>query len=551
MPNELNIILAQLNFHVGDIEGNCKKILENIELAKSRYAADCIVFTELALTGYPPEDLIFRTKIKDRVEKSVSKILLASMDITVIVGTPWIERDKRYNAALVMQDQKMIARYYKKTLPNYGEFDEQRYFTAGMETCVFTLCGVSVGLAICEDVWVMGPVSECREAGAELIISINASPYHESKQTERNDVVSQQVSKNHIPLFYVNQVGGQDELVFDGRSFVMDTNKDITLKASLCKEELLLVNYDISRQAFNSQKSVSNAPHKLEVIYQVLQLGLKDYVNKNGFAGGLVGLSGGIDSALVLALAVDALGADRVHAVMMPSPYTSDMSLQDAEQLSKNLGVKYSVIEIKPIMESFDNALKELFADTVRDTTEENIQARIRGMLLMALSNKFGYMVISTGNKSEMAVGYATLYGDMAGGFAPLKDVPKTRVFELSKYRNTVTSVIPQRIIDRPPSAELAPDQVDEDSLPPYETLDQILELFIEHDASRDEICSKGFDEQIVSNIIKMVFQNEYKRRQAPPGVKITKRAFGKDRRYPITSGVLKYLSEVNCSSRS
>jgi NAD+ synthase (glutamine-hydrolysing) len=551
VSNDLNIILAQLNFHVGDIEGNCKKILENVALAKSMYAADCIAFTELALTGYPPEDLIFRAKIKDRIEKSISKILQASKDITVIVGTPWIENGSRFNAALVMRDQKIIAKYYKKILPNYGEFDEQRYFTAGTETCVFNLCGVSIGLTICEDVWVNGPVSQCRDSGAELVISINASPFHQYKHKERIDVVWKQVSGNHLPILYVNQVGGQDELVFDGYSFVMDVDKTIIVEASLCEEELLLVAYDEDRQVLAGKRPVSHKPDRLEVIYQVLLLGLKDYVNKNGFAGGLVGLSGGIDSALVLALAVDALGADRVHAVMMPSPYTSTMSLQDAELLAKNLGVKYSVIEIEPIMESFASALKELFADKARDSTEENIQARIRGMLLMALSNKFGYMVISTGNKSEMAVGYATLYGDMAGGFAPLKDVPKTMVFELSRYRNSIASVIPQRIIDRPPSAELAPDQIDEDSLPPYDVLDRILELFIEHDASRDEICSKGFDEQTVSRVIKMVFQNEYKRRQAPPGVKITKRAFGKDRRYPITSGVLKYLSDINYSSRS
>jgi NAD+ synthase (glutamine-hydrolysing) len=544
VPKDLKIILAQLNFHVGDIEGNCKKILENIECAKSKFAADCIVFTELALTGYPPEDLIFRTKIKDRIEKSISDIQNAARDIVVIVGTPWFDGDQRFNAALVLQDQRIIANYYKKTLPNYGEFDEQRYFTAGKDTCVFMLSGVRVGLAICEDVWVDGPVEQCRQAGAELVISLNASPFHEYKQKERVGVVSAQASKNQLPILYVNQMGGQDELVFDGGSFVMDANKNIISKAALCEEELLFVYYDASRHEPVKQKPLADTPDGLEVIYRVLQRGLKDYVNKNGFRGGLIGLSGGIDSALALTLAVDALGADRVHAVMMPSPYTSDMSLQDAEQLSRNLGVEYSVIEIKSIMDAFTSALKDLFADKDQDTTEENIQARIRGMLLMALSNKFGYMVISTGNKSEMAVGYATLYGDMAGGFAPLKDVPKTKVFELSSFRNTLANVIPQRIIDRPPSAELAPDQIDEDSLPPYEILDQILELFIERDASRDEICQRGFDEQTVSKVIKMVFQNEYKRRQAPPGIKITKRAFGKDRRYPITSGVLKYLTE-------
>ncbi|MEM7303984.1 MAG: NAD+ synthase [Pseudomonadota bacterium] len=544
MSSDLKIILAQLNFHVGDIEGNCKKILENIECAKSEYAADCIVFTELALIGYPPEDLIFRTKIKERIEKSLGYIQNAAKGIVVIVGTPWVEDELRFNAALVMQDQLIIARYYKNILPNYSEFDEERYFSSGDETCVFKLNDTSIGLAICEDVWDFGPVAQAKQAGAELVISINASPFHEKKQVERIKAVSKQVAENQLPILYVNQVGGQDELVFDGSSFVMDQQQKVVLKASLCEEDLLPVNYETDQRRFTSCQNLSPEADSLEVIYRVLTLGLKDYVDKNRFKGGLIGLSGGIDSALALTLAVDALGADRVQAVMMPSQYTSQMSLEDAEQLAKNLGVKYTVIEITSIMNSFASALESLFEETSQDTTEENIQARIRGMLLMALSNKFGYMVISTGNKSEMAVGYATLYGDMAGGFAPLKDVPKTRVFELSRYRNEREFVIPQRIIDRPPSAELAPDQIDEDSLPPYEMLDQILELFIENDASRDDIFKQGFDEETVSKVIKMVFQNEYKRRQAPPGIKITQRAFGKDRRYPITSGVLNYLKE-------
>ncbi|MEM8844963.1 MAG: NAD+ synthase [Pseudomonadota bacterium] len=544
MSASLKIILAQLNYCVGDIEGNSKKIIENIELAKSEYHADCIVFTELALIGYPPEDLIFRAKINERIKKCVRRIQDVTKNIIVVIGTPWIDQNEIYNAALVLRDEQIVARYYKKILPNYSVFDEERYFSSGTETCLFEIDGVNFGLTICEDVWDSEPVKQCKQSGADLIISINASPFHEHKQNERIQVVTQQVIDNHLPVFYVNQVGGQDELVFDGGSFVVDNQQKLIAEAAICEEELLLIEYVSGLKKFSANNMLAKNHNENDAVYRVLQLGLKDYVNKNGFKGGLIGLSGGIDSALALTLAVDALGADHVHAVMMPTQFTSDMSLEDAQLLANNLGVKYSVIEIESIMNSFKDALEEMFQGTKRDTTEENIQARIRGTLLMAISNKFGYMVISTGNKSEMAVGYATLYGDMAGGFAPLKDVPKMKVFELSKYRNTLSDVIPQRIIERPPSAELSLNQIDEDSLPPYEILDQILELFIEQDSSRDEITARGFDEDIVSRVIEMVFRNEYKRRQAPPGVKITKRAFGKDRRYPITSGVLSYLNK-------
>ena len=377
-----------------------------------------------------------------------------------------------------------------------------------------------------------------------MIININASPYHIDKDHERVTTVAQRVAENQLAILYLNQVGGQDELVFDGSSFAMDNNKQIVARAKSCQEDVMTVDFDHERNNLRSAKSDLSTTTPLQLNYNVLQLALADYVNKNGFQGGLVGLSGGIDSALVLALAVDALGAERVHAVMMPSRYTSEMSLEDARQLASNVGVEYSVIEIEPLMQSFDHTLDSLFAGQQKDSTEENIQARIRGVLLMALSNKFGHMVISTGNKSEMAVGYSTLYGDMAGGFAPLKDVPKMLVYQLANYRNTLAPVIPQRIIDRPPSAELAPDQLDQDSLPPYDQLDEILAMFIEQEASREEIMAQGFAEETVSRVINMVFRNEYKRRQAPPGVKITKRAFGKDRRYPITSGALKYLNE-------
>ena len=540
----IKIALAQLNFLVGDIEGNCQKMLHILQQVKHAAAVDCVVFSELAIIGYPPEDLLFRPSISRRITVAMDKIQAASKGLTVVVGAPSYQDGKIYNAACVMQDQVLIAQYHKNILPNYNVFDEKRYFHAGTKPCVFTLKGCCIGLSVCEDIWNPQPIAAAKQAGAQLIININASPYHIEKDHERVSTVAQRVAENQLAILYLNQVGGQDELVFDGSSFAMDKNKQIVARAKSCQEDVMTVDFDHERNNLRSAKSDLSTTTPLQLNYNVLQLALADYVNKNGFQGGLVGLSGGIDSALVLALAVDALGAERVHAVMMPSRYTSEMSLEDARQLASNVGVEYSVIEIEPLMQSFDHTLDSLFAGQQKDSTEENIQARIRGVLLMALSNKFGHMVISTGNKSEMAVGYSTLYGDMAGGFAPLKDVPKMLVYQLANYRNTLAPVIPQRIIDRPPSAELAPDQLDQDSLPPYDQLDEILAMFIEQEASREEIMAQGFAEETVSRVINMVFRNEYKRRQAPPGVKITKRAFGKDRRYPITSGALKYLNE-------
>ncbi|RCL46249.1 MAG: NAD+ synthase [Candidatus Thioglobus sp.] len=540
----IKIALAQLNFLVGDIEGNCQKMLHILQQVKHAAAVDCVVFSELAIIGYPPEDLLFRPSISRRITVAMDKIQAASKGLTVVVGAPSYQDGKIYNAACVMQDQVLIAQYHKNILPNYNVFDEKRYFHAGTKPCVFTLKGCCIGLSVCEDIWNPQPIAAAKQAGAQLIININASPYHIDKDHERVSTVAQRVAENQLAILYLNQVGGQDELVFDGSSFAMDKNKQIVARAKSCQEDVMTVDFDHERNNLRSAKSDLSTTTPLQLNYNVLQLALADYVNKNGFQGGLVGLSGGIDSALVLALAVDALGAERVHAVMMPSRYTSEMSLEDARQLASNVGVEYSVIEIEPLMQSFDHTLDSLFAGQQKDSTEENIQARIRGVLLMALSNKFGHMVISTGNKSEMAVGYSTLYGDMAGGFAPLKDVPKMLVYQLANYRNTLAPVIPQRIIDRPPSAELAPDQLDQDSLPPYDQLDEILAMFIEQEASREEIMAQGFAEETVSRVINMVFRNEYKRRQAPPGVKITKRAFGKDRRYPITSGALKYLNE-------
>ena len=540
----MKFAVAQYNFLVGDIEGNCKKILQGIQIAKEQFNADCVVFSELAILGYPPEDLVFRANITHRIKKAISEIEGHTSGITVIVGTPWVEEDKHFNAALVIQDKCIIDKYFKMSLPNYNVFDEKRYFNRGDCPCVVNINNVSVGITICEDIWNTHPVELSKAAGAQLLVNINASPFHMGKQNERENEVAQRIQENDLAVLYVNQVGGQDELVFDGGSFAMSRHRQLIGRASECEEALFVVDFD--KASDDIIQASANAPIKdvLESTYNVLSFGLKDYVIKNGFKGSLIGLSGGIDSALTLTLAVDALGASKVHAVMMPSRYTSKMSLEDAEQLASNLGVKYTVLAIDSIVDSFSESLADIFTNTKTDTTEENIQARIRGVLLMAISNKYGHMVVSTGNKSEMAVGYATLYGDMAGGFALLKDVPKTLVYDLSIYRNTLSAVIPERIIQRPPSAELAPNQLDEDSLPPYEELDEILRLFIEEDIARQDIVTRGFDEETVSRVIKMVFQNEYKRRQAPPGIKITRRAFGKDRRYPITSGVINYLKE-------
>tara|TARA_R110002049_G_scaffold182041_2_gene349718 strand:+ start:142159 stop:143799 length:1641 start_codon:yes stop_codon:yes gene_type:complete len=543
--SNLKIVINQLNFLVGDIEGNGDLIISSIKHAKDQLKADCIVFTELALIGYPPEDLLFRSNVLKRIKLALAKIQEETVGVSVILGLPREDDGELFNAAIVIQDRKIIGNYYKIALPNYNVFDEKRYFSSGSQACVFNIKDVAVGITVCEDIWTEEPVRLSRDAGAQVIININASPYHVGKQSQRESQVAMRVEENDLPVVYVNQVGGQDELVFDGGSFAMDRAQNILFRTDECETGTYLIEFCQDSQDIISKAPIRPVKSSIESIYNVLVYGLSEYVEKNGFNGGLIGLSGGIDSALVLVLAVDALGADRVHAVMMPSKYTSDMSLEDARQLAANLGVSYSVIEIDSLVNAFENSLQSLFESTQKDTTEENIQARIRGVLLMSLSNKFGQMVISTGNKSEMAVGYATLYGDMAGGFAPLKDVPKTLVYKLSRYRNSLAKVIPSRIIDRPPSAELAPDQKDEDSLPPYDVLDTVLEMFIEQDKSRDEIISQGFDKEVVARIIKMVFQNEYKRRQAPPGIKITRRAFGKDRRYPITSGLLRYLKEI------
>ncbi len=538
MSQTLRVVMAQLNLRVGDVHGNVERIIEAACNARDDRDADVIVFPELSLCGYPPEDLLLRSSMQRRIEQGLKRLQEAIRGIYLVVGYPWLEEEKRFNAAAVIADGELLATYYKQHLPNYRVFDERRYFEPGSEACVVDIKGVPVALSICEDIWFPGPMRQAHEAGAQLVLSLNASPFHLDKQHEREEVLATRVSESGMPVVYVNQVGGQDELVFDGGSCVIDAGGRITQRAPAFVEGLYPVDLVIGEGGVVPRAAACAPLPELEAsVYQALVMGVRDYVQKNGFRGVILGLSGGIDSALTLAVAVDALGAERVEAVMMPYHYTAQMSLEDAEAEARALGVTYRVLPIAPMVEAFMSTLAPVFAGLGRDTTEENLQARCRGTLLMAISNKKGYLVLTTGNKSEMAVGYATLYGDMAGGFDVLKDVPKTLVFRLCEYRNRLGPVIPQRVIDRPPSAELAPGQKDEDSLPPYPVLDEILKLYVEYDLSANAIVAEGFDEDTVKRVLRLVDLNEYKRRQAAVGVRVTQRGFGRDRRYPITSG--------------
>jgi NAD+ synthase (glutamine-hydrolysing) len=537
VSGDLVIALAQFNPLVGDIEGNASRIVEFAVAARDRHRAGLVVFPELSLTGYPPEDLVLRPGLHRRVRDALEWMTGDIAGIDTLIGAPLEIEGRIYNAALLLRDGEVAATYHKRLLPNYLVFDENRYFTPGDRACVVEVHNVRVGVTVCEDIWEPGPAAECARDGAELLVNLNASPYHLRKYLEREAVLAARAGETGLPVVYLNQVGGQDELVFDGESLVMGSDGGIRLRAPAFEEGLWCVSYSAALRDVLPVGDSQAPLDELDSIYRALVLGVRDYVSKNGFRGAIIGLSGGIDSALTLAIAVDALGADEVHAVMMPSRFTSAMSLEDAGAEARALGVAYDEISIEPLFASFLQSLSAPFEGLPADETEENIQARIRGILLMAYSNKFGRLVLTTGNKSEMAVGYATLYGDMAGGFAPLKDVSKTRVFALAQYRNRSGEVIPERVITRPPSAELAPDQTDEDSLPPYAELDPILEMFVERDWSIDRIVAAGYDEDTVTRVVKMVLRNEYKRRQAPPGVRITRRAFGKDRRYPITSG--------------
>ncbi|NNF40851.1 MAG: NAD+ synthase [Woeseiaceae bacterium] len=538
MNNTVNVALAQVDLAVGDVAGNTAKIIDYAIRAREEHKADLVAFPELSVCGYPPEDLLFHSGLRHSVERAVAEIRDQVFGIAMLIGLPEYDEGKIYNSCAVLLDGHVISHYRKQLLPNYSVFDEERYFEAGKEPAVFRINGVRIGMTICEDIWQPAPMARSRSAGAECIIAINGSPYELGAQQRRENTVAARISEIDVPVIYVNMVGGQDELVFDGGSFAMDAERQVRFRAPQFEEGLHTVLLHAAASGVVPQTGVCANPLPTEdTVYRALVTGTRDYVTKHCFPGVIIGLSGGIDSALVTAIACDAIGAERVRAVMMPFRYTSAMSQEDAAEQAATLGVGYDVIPIEPIYDAIIGQLHAVLGDREEDVTEENIQSRCRGLLLMALSNKTGRMLLTTGNKSEMAVGYATLYGDMAGGFAPIKDCSKTLVYRLARHRNTQGLVIPARVITRPPSAELRPDQKDSDSLPDYDVLDPILEAFIEEDLSVEEITARGFDRATVLRVLEMVKRNEYKRRQAPPGVRISRRAFGRDWRYPITSG--------------
>ena len=540
----LSICTAQFNFVVGDMPGNAHKIIAAAREAHAQ-GARLLLTPELAICGYAAEDLFLRPAFLaacDDAVKAVARETAGLNGLVIVLGHPQklAAGDPAFspclNAASVLRHGQIEQTYAKRELPNYQVFDERRYFVAGQSPCVFEVEGVRVGLLICEDAWFPEPARAAAEAGAQLLAVINASPFHLGKSAEREKTMRERVAETGLPLVYAHLVGGQDEVVFEGRSFALNADGAVAGRAPGFQEKLVFMQINKAQDAITIKAEVAPERSPEADLWDALVLGVRDYVGKNGFPGALLGLSGGIDSALVLAIAVDALGADKVRTVMMPSPYTADISWIDARDMAERMGVRHDEIVIAPQFESFKAALAGQFSGLPEDTTEENLQARIRGMLLMALSNKFGSIVLTTGNKSEMATGYATLYGDMAGGFAVLKDLYKTLVFRLSDWRNTVSPVIPQNIIDRPPSAELKPDQKDQDSLPPYEMLDAIIEAYMERDESPREIIAAGFPEAEVRRTVGMLKRNEYKRRQAPVGIRVTPRGFGRDWRYPITS---------------
>jgi len=530
--------LAQLNTRVGAIDANANKVLEYAARARDEHGCELVLFPELTLCGYPPEDLLLHRGLRARVATAFAKVRDSVRGIAVYLGYPEYDGDAIYNSAALLRDGKVLGNHRKVALPNYAVFDEKRWFQPGDGATVVDLDGLRLGLIICEDVWLPEPCRAPAEAGAQAILVINGSPFHMTQQQAREQVLAARAKENSLPLVYLNMVGGQDELVFDGGSVVVDAAGEVVFRAPSFEEGLYVVELDREGDTV-VPRAVPLRPVAplVERVYRALVLGTRDYVEKNGFRGVVLGLSGGIDSALTLAIAVDALGRERVHAVMMPSRFTSKMSTEDAAELARRLGVRYDTLSIEPMFESTLGVLRDVFAGLPPDTTEENIQARCRGVLLMALSNKLGEMLLTTGNKSEMAVGYATLYGDMAGGFAPLKDCTKTLVYQLANYRNGIAPVIPERVITRAPTAELRANQKDSDSLPPYDVLDAILEAFIEKDYSVEQIAALGLERATVVRVLQMVKRAEYKRRQAPPGVRVSGRAFGRDWRYPITSG--------------
>ena len=531
----MKIVMAQINTLVGDIKGNTQRVLD-ICIAQSALGVDMVVFPELTLTGYPPEDLLLRQYTTDLTAAAVERLRHdLPHELAVVVGYPRRQGGLLFNSAGVLYQGTVLAEYDKQCLPNYQVFDEKRYFEAGADTCVVTIKGLPVGLTICEDIWHPHPAANAAAAGAQLLINLNASPFHRGKQSERTAQVSALARTHQLPILYVNQVGGQDELVFDGGSFAVDECGDVQNRAAEFAEVMVCVQIDTSATPKVVAGAVATPLNELDAVWQTLVLGMRDYIEKNGFPGVVLGLSGGIDSAVTLAVAVDALGPERVEAVMMPFRYTASMSIEDAAAQAKTMGVSFSNLSIEPLYEAFMTTLAPAFQGLEPNITEENLQARCRGVVLMSISNKKNVLVLTTGNKSELAVGYSTLYGDMAGGFDVLKDCPKMLVYALAQYRNTLGQCIPERVITRPPSAELAPDQKDEDSLPPYEVLDQIIEHYVEHDASREDMIAAGFSPEDVQRVVRLIDLNEYKRRQAPVGVRISPRAFGRDRRYPIT----------------
>ena len=548
MSGTVSIALSQINPTVGDISGNCALIrAKRAEAAAA--SADLVVFSELVVSGYPPEDLILKPMFQVAAEAAVEELATETGDggPAILLGAPWRDDGKLYNAALLLDGGEIAARRYKYALPNYGVFDEVRVFAQGPLPGPIAFRNIRLGVMICEDMWVE-EVSEClMESGAEILLTINGSPYERDKTDVRLNSAVARVLETGLPLIYLNQIGGQDELVFDGASFVLGADRSLCAQAAMFAEDMLLTHWSESGDGVWQCQMAGRSPQLdgLQALYHAMVLGLRDYVDKNGFPGVLIGLSGGIDSALSAAVAVDALGPERVHCVRMPSRYTSQASLGDGAECAKMLGLTCDTIAIEPAVGAFDGMLAKAFNGREADATEENIQARVRGIILMGLSNKLGHMVLTTGNKSEMSVGYATLYGDMCGGYSVLKDVYKSVVFDLSRWRNQQWApgfkgpegrVIPENIITKPPSAELRPDQTDQDSLPPYDVLDDILECLIENEMPVAEIVARGHDEAIVTRIWRMLDVAEYKRRQAPPGVKLTGRALGKDRRYPITN---------------
>ena len=531
------IALAQFSPHIGNLEANAQKMLEQANEAKKQNA-DLIIFPELSSIGYPAEDLLLRPSLTKRTQQ-VFEQLKTVKDIVMVFGfVNQTEDGQRYNAAAVMKDGQVLGVYNKQNLPNYSVFDEKRYFTEGHQHLVFEYLGHKFGVLICEDVWSLSTVQQLAQLNVETALVLNASPYEVGKPQHRVETMSALAKQMNLNLVYANQVGGQDDLIFDGTSFVIAKNGSVVLQAESFKDSLYFAEYEAEQQAFKAN-ALPPALDTMAEIYQSLVMATRDYVQRSGFPGVILGLSGGIDSALTLAIAADAIGADKVQAVMMPYTYTAQISVEDAAEQAKSMGVTFGIAEINPIVNSFMQTLYPFFGNSPADATEENLQARARGTLLMGLSNKFGNLVLSTGNKSELAVGYCTLYGDMVGGFAVLKDVYKTIVFELAKYRNSISDkpVIPERVITRPPSAELRPDQKDQDSLPPYDVLDAILYAYIEEDMSQDDIIAKGFDAEVVAKVIRLVDFNEYKRRQGAIGPRISSRAFSRERRYPIMNG--------------